>query len=99
MELTPGRVVEFCNEATLLNSLQHDNIVHCHGVAIMPPAISLVRLKKCSNVLRLHILIYFFYFVGDGVLYIRFTIRLPPFNGLDGYRRAPVSKRPVMDYR
>jgi hypothetical protein len=44
MELTPGRVVEFCNEATLLNSLQHENIVHCHGVAIMPPAISLVRL-------------------------------------------------------
>jgi hypothetical protein len=43
MELTPGRVVEFCNEATLLNSLQHDNIVHCHGVAIMPPAISLVN--------------------------------------------------------
>jgi hypothetical protein len=43
MELTPGRVVEFCNEATLLNSLQHENIVHCHGVAIMPPAISLVR--------------------------------------------------------
>lgn len=42
MELTPGRVVEFCNEATLLNSLQHENIVHCHGVAIMPPAISLV---------------------------------------------------------
>ncbi|KAJ1425040.1 hypothetical protein B484DRAFT_398080, partial [Ochromonadaceae sp. CCMP2298] len=42
MELTPGRVVEFCAEATLLNSLEHENIVSCHGVAIMPPAISLV---------------------------------------------------------
>jgi hypothetical protein len=48
MELTPGRVVEFCNEATLLNSLQHDNIVHCHGVAIMPPAISLVSCLSVS---------------------------------------------------
>ena len=38
MELTPERIVEFCHEATLLNSLQHENIVLCHGVAIMPPA-------------------------------------------------------------
>jgi len=49
MELTPGRVVEFCNEATLLNSLQHENIVHCHGVAIMPPAISLVSERFDCN--------------------------------------------------
>lgn len=49
MELTPGRVVEFCNEATLLNSLQHENIVHCHGVAIMPPAISLVSPPRHIN--------------------------------------------------
>ena len=51
MELTPGRVVEFCNEATLLNSLQHENIVHCHGVAIMPPAISLVSVLCVSSYL------------------------------------------------
>ena len=42
IELTPERVVDFCNEATLLNSLQHPNIVRCLGVAVMPPAISLV---------------------------------------------------------
>lgn len=42
MELTPERIVSFCHEATMLNSLKHDNIVTCHGVAIMPPAISLV---------------------------------------------------------
>jgi hypothetical protein len=42
IELTPDRIVDFCNEATMLNSLQHPNIVTCYGVAIMPPAISLV---------------------------------------------------------
>eukprot|EP01040_Poterioochromonas_malhamensis_P003745 gene3745-4001_t len=42
IELTPDRIVDFCNEATMLNSLQHPNIVKCYGVAIMPPAISLV---------------------------------------------------------
>lgn len=42
MELTPDRIVDFCHEATMLNSLQHTNIVTCYGVAIMPPAISLV---------------------------------------------------------
>lgn len=42
IELTPGRIVEFCKEAAMLNSLQHPNIVKCYGVAIMPPAISLV---------------------------------------------------------
>ena len=60
MELTPGRVVEFCNEATLLNSLQHENIVHCHGVAIMPPAISLVGGFMCI-VWVLCIVLYFLY--------------------------------------
>ena len=29
-------------KATLLNSLQHPNIVKCFGVAIMPPAIALI---------------------------------------------------------
>lgn len=42
IELTPERVVDFCNEATLLNSLQHANVVKCYGVAVMPPAICLV---------------------------------------------------------
>ena len=42
IELTPERIVDFCNEATLLNSLRHPNMVTCYGVAIMPPAISLV---------------------------------------------------------
>jgi hypothetical protein len=42
IELTPDKVVSFCNEVTLLNSLQHPNVVKCYGVAIMPPAISLV---------------------------------------------------------
>eukprot|EP00981_Chlorochromonas_danica_P004300 scaffold865_cov160-Ochromonas_danica.AAC.19 len=42
MELTPERIISFCEEATLLNSLQHENIVSCQGVAIMPPALSLV---------------------------------------------------------
>lgn len=42
LELTPDRIVEFCNEAALLHSLKHPNIVECQGVAIMPPAISLV---------------------------------------------------------
>lgn len=48
IELTPDRIVEFCQEATLLNTLQHDNIVRCYGVAIMPPAISLVT-EFCGN--------------------------------------------------
>jgi serine/threonine protein kinase len=42
VELTPDKVISFCNEVTLLNSLQHPNIVKAYGVAIMPPAISLV---------------------------------------------------------
>jgi hypothetical protein len=42
IELTPQRIVEFCNEASLLYSLNHHNIVKCYGVSIMPPAISLI---------------------------------------------------------
>jgi hypothetical protein len=42
LELTPSRVVDFCTEATLLNSLQHSNIVRCLGVSVMPPAICLI---------------------------------------------------------
>jgi hypothetical protein len=44
IELTPERVVSFCEEASMLHSLQHPNIVLCHGVAVMPPAICLVSL-------------------------------------------------------
>ena len=42
IELSPDKIVEFCNEATLLNSLQHENVIRCHGVCVMPPAICLV---------------------------------------------------------
>jgi hypothetical protein len=42
IELTPERVVSFCNEATILNSLQHPNVVKCYGVSVMPPALCLV---------------------------------------------------------
>lgn len=42
MELTPESVVTFCEEASLLYSLKHPNLVTCHGVSIMPPAVSIV---------------------------------------------------------
>ena len=42
MELTPESVVTFCEEASLLYSLRHANIVSCYGVSIMPPAVSIV---------------------------------------------------------
>lgn len=42
IELTPDRVKSFCSEASMLHALAHPNIVTCHGVAVMPPAICLV---------------------------------------------------------
>jgi len=42
IELTPERVISFCNEASVLHALQHPNIVTCYGVAVMPPAICLI---------------------------------------------------------
>eukprot|EP00602_Paraphysomonas_sp_CaronLab_P012635 CAMPEP_0185041654 /NCGR_PEP_ID=MMETSP1103-20130426/41239_1 /TAXON_ID=36769 /ORGANISM="Paraphysomonas bandaiensis, Strain Caron Lab Isolate" /LENGTH=523 /DNA_ID=CAMNT_0027581487 /DNA_START=769 /DNA_END=2340 /DNA_ORIENTATION=+ len=42
IELTPERVISFCNEASMLHALQHPNVVTCYGVAVMPPAICLV---------------------------------------------------------
>lgn len=42
MELTPESVIAFCEEASLLYSLHHANIVTCYGVSIMPPAVSIV---------------------------------------------------------
>lgn len=50
IELTPEKVVEFCEEAGLLNALKHENILLCYGVAVMPPAICLV----CFNVYHSH---------------------------------------------
>jgi hypothetical protein len=48
MELTPDRVKSFCSEASMLHSLAHPNIVLCHGVAVMPPAICLVT-EWCNH--------------------------------------------------
>ena len=42
IELTPDRVLDFCDEASILYSLRSPNIVDCIGVAIMPPALCLV---------------------------------------------------------
>lgn len=42
IELTPDRVISFCNESSLLHSLKHPNVVNCYGVSVMPPAIALV---------------------------------------------------------
>lgn len=52
IELTPDHVISFCDEATMLNSLQHPNIVTCYGVAVMPPALCLV--SSLSVYLMLH---------------------------------------------
>ena len=35
-------MISFCNESSLLHSLKHPNVVNCHGVSVMPPAIALV---------------------------------------------------------
>lgn len=36
-------IAEFCEEATVLHSLAHPNIVECYGVCILPPALCLVQ--------------------------------------------------------
>jgi hypothetical protein len=48
MELTPTDVVDFYNEAALLHSLQHVNIVACKGICVMPPALTIV-LEFCEH--------------------------------------------------
>jgi serine/threonine protein kinase len=48
MEMTPDRVISFCNEASVLHALKHPNIVECVGVAVMPPAICLVSTQHTS---------------------------------------------------
>lgn len=42
MELTPSDVEDFYAEASLLHSLAHENVVGCHGICIMPPALTMV---------------------------------------------------------
>jgi len=42
MTLTPETIYAFCEEAAVLRQLSHPNIVTCHGVCVMPPAICLV---------------------------------------------------------
>jgi hypothetical protein len=46
MELTPDDVSDFYREASLLASLKHENIVKCHGICVMPPALTMV-LEHC----------------------------------------------------
>lgn len=60
IELTPEKVVEFCDEAGLLNALKHENILFCNGVAIMPPAICLVSHKHVALQLMPLSLLYLF---------------------------------------
>jgi len=80
MELTPSNVVSFCEEATLLNSLRHTNIVMCFGVAVMPPALCLVRpfvYTDCATQL---------YYTCDGpinfIIIMIFCFRSPSIKGL-----------------
>lgn len=47
MELTPSDVTNFYNEASLLHSLKHENIVECKGICVMPPALTMV-LELCK---------------------------------------------------
>lgn len=42
IELSPHEIAHFCREAKILDKLRHENIVHCHGVCVMPPALALV---------------------------------------------------------
>jgi len=42
MELSPFEIKALCSEAQILAELSHPNIIHCHGVCVMPPALALV---------------------------------------------------------
>jgi serine/threonine protein kinase len=48
VELTPQSIVEFYQEAQVLNDLKHDQIVTCLGITIIPPAIG-VLMEYCPN--------------------------------------------------
>eukprot|EP01038_Epipyxis_sp_PR26KG_P012169 gene12169-16296_t len=47
MELTSTDVTEFYQEAITLRRLQHENVVKCLGVCVMPPALTLI-LEACK---------------------------------------------------
>ncbi len=47
MELTPDDVRDFYEEACLLYSLSHENVVQCKGICVMPPALTMV-LEHCK---------------------------------------------------
>jgi hypothetical protein len=47
MELDPKDVEEFYREAAVLHALKHPNVVQCHGVCVMPPALTIV-LELCK---------------------------------------------------
>lgn len=42
IELDPGSIRSFCEEARVLHSLRHPHILACRGVCILPPAICLI---------------------------------------------------------
>lgn len=48
MELTPRDVKDFYQEASLLHSLRHENVVACCGICVMPPALTMV-LELCKH--------------------------------------------------
>jgi serine/threonine protein kinase len=46
IELTPKVVTDFYNEVQVMYDLQHDNIVKCLGISVMPPTICVI-LEYC----------------------------------------------------
>jgi serine/threonine protein kinase len=50
-ELVPSDITAFLNEAQVLASLKHDNVVKLHGVCVAPPSLCLV-LDLCEGNLR-----------------------------------------------
>jgi len=48
MELTPKVVKSFYEEVQVLYELQHENVVRCIGVSVMPPAVCVV-LEHCKH--------------------------------------------------
>jgi serine/threonine protein kinase len=54
MELTPESIIKFYKEAQVLKDLQHENIVECIGVTVIPPAIGVVmEYCKCGSLFDL----------------------------------------------
>lgn len=48
VELTPESIIEFYQEAQVLNDLKHEQVVTCLGITIIPPAIG-VLMEYCPN--------------------------------------------------